>query len=242
MMGHGTVRHGLRSRGVVVIGAGLILPLLLAACGDGAGAGTGDDAGSRSDVATAVDASAEADGVPELHQAVLADDHDRVVELLAGGADPDETGPDGATALHLAAFSSNPAHLTSLLEAGANPDEPHAVTGASALDQAVLNTTDEPFYLLLEAGADPGVTDKNGGTPLHTAARTNAGWAILALLEAGADPSAETGGRTFQDDYWGYNPAILNDRARTERAQLIEWLEAHDIPVDPRAGQFREEG
>lgn len=233
MTGHRTGWRRLRSRGVAFIGAGLTLPLLLVACTEGTGSGTGADA-ATSGTAT--------DGVPELQQAVLADDHDRVAELLAGGADPDQTGPDGAGAVHVAAFSSNPAHLASLLEAGADPDLPHAVTGASALDQALLNNVDEPFYLLLEAGADVNVADKNGGTALHTAARTNAGWALLGLLEAGADPLAETGGRTFQNYYWGYNPAILNDRARSERAQLIDWLEAHDIPIDPRAEQFRGEG
>lgn len=202
-----------------------MLPLLLSACTDRVG-GSAVRAGS--------------DGTPELQQAVLANDHDRVVELLGNGADPDQIGPDGSAAVHLAAFSDNPAHLISLLEAGADPDVPHAITGASALDRSLLNRNEEVFHLLLQAGANPGVVDLNGGTPLHTAARTNKGWALLALLEAGADPLAElTRGATFQHFYWGYNPALLNDRARAERAALIDWLEANDIPVDPRAEEFR---
>lgn len=175
-----------------------------------------------------------------LHQAVLDDDHERLTSLLENGADPDQIGEDGAGALHLAAFSGNPAHVRSLLEAGADPDLRHTVSGAAALNQSVLNRNEEIFHLLLEAGAAPDVADLNGNTALHTAARTNKGWALLTLLEAGADPLAETVGRTFQHYYWGYNPAILNDRARAERAQLIEWLEAHDMPVDPRADQFRQ--
>lgn len=165
-----------------------------------------------------------------------------LVALLAAGANPDGIGHDGDGPIHLAAFHSDPAYLTSLLEAGADPDLRGEVTGSTALKAALRNNVDEPFTLLLEAGADVNIADKNGDGPIHTAARTNKGAALLALLEAGADPEAEVStGATFQTYYWGRNPDLLNDRSLAERARIVEWLEAHDVPVDPPAEQFKEE-
>ena len=58
--------------------------------------------------------------------------------------------------------------------------------------------------MLLDAGADCRSADKNGDTALHVAARTNAGAAILRLLEKGALAGVEnSGGATFQDYYFG---------------------------------------
>lgn len=180
------------------------------------------------------------EGTTLLQWAVRTDSHDGLVALLEAGADPDQIGESGGGALHLAAFSSNPEHLVTLLEAGADPDLRNTVTGGTALGRAVLNNVDEPFHLLLEAGADVNLADRNGGTALHTAARTNKGWAVLALLEHGADPLAESGGSSFQDYYWRINPAVLNDRARAERVQVIAWLEDNDVAVNARADNFRE--
>lgn len=179
-------------------------------------------------------------GTTMLQWAVMTSSHDGLSALLDAGADPDRTGHDGNGPLHLAAFHSDPAYLVTLLAAGADPDLRGKVTGATALKNALVNNADTAFHLLLEAGADVNIVDRNGDGPLHVAARTNDGAALLALLEAGADPYAQSGRATFQTHYWRYNPELLNDRARAERAQVIAWLDAHDVPLDPRAEQFRQ--
>lgn len=57
---------------------------------------------------------------------------------------------------------------------------------------------------------------------------------------AGANPKLENPrGDTFQDYYFSFPANILNDRARSERKQIIEWLESHDIEVVADADQFR---
>lgn len=92
----------------------------------------------------------------------------------------------------------------------------------------------------MAAGADPNIVDKNGDTPLHTAARTNKGWAILLMLEAGGVPVPDNSRETsWQDFYWGHNPELLNDRAQAERRDVIAWLEEHGHEVHPQAEQFR---
>lgn len=180
-------------------------------------------------------------GTTMLQWAVMTNSIDGLSALLAAGADPDRTGHDGDGPLHLAAFHSDPAYLVMLLDAGADPDLRGEVTGGTPLKQALLNNVDTTFHRLLEAGADVTIADRNGDGPVHVAARTNKGAALLALLEAGADPEAVSGTATFQTHYWGYRPQLLNDRARAERVRIIEWLDAHDVPLDPRAEQFREE-
>lgn len=192
-------------------------------------------------LAAGVDVESTGDqGTTMLQWAVMTSSHDGLSALLDAGADPDRTGHDGNGPLHLAAFHSDPAYLVTLLAAGADPDLRGKVTGATALKNALVNNADTAFHLLLEAGADVNIVDRNGDGPLHVAARTNDGAALLALLEAGADPYAQSGRATFQTHYWRYNPELLNDRARAERAQVIAWLDAHDVPLDPRAEQFRQ--
>lgn len=181
-------------------------------------------------------------GTTMLQWAVMTSNHDALSALLAAGADPNRTGHDGDGPLHLAAFHSDPAYLVTLLDAGADPDLRGEVTGATALKAALRNNVDTAFHLLLEAGADVNIVDLNGDGPIHVAARTNKGAALLTLLEAGADPQAQSGQATFQTHYWRYNPDLLNDRARAERARIVDWLDAHDVPVDPRAEQFRQDG
>lgn len=120
-----------------------------------------------------------------------------------------------------------------MLEHGgdANARNPH--TGATPLVQALLSPDAQQYAVLLEAGADPAAADNNGDTLLHVAARTNHGGAVLALLRKGASPLAKnSSGATFQPYYFGYNRAILNDRALEERKAVAAWLEANGVPLE----------
>lgn len=159
-----------------------------------------------------------------------------VEALLEGGADPNRVGPRGDTPVHAAAFSGRPELLELVLAHGGDPDARNPHTGATPLVQALLSPRADQYRILLEAGADPDLADLNGDTPLHVAARTNNGAAILGLLEGGASPLARNGGgETFQPAYFGYNRAILNDRARGERAAVADWLKANGVPLEAAA-------
>lgn len=172
----------------------------------------------------------------QLQEALVTENLAETEALLAAGADPNWPDPSGKTAMHRAAFADDPGLLDIVLAHGGDPNA-RGLSGTTPLDDAVLARSHpvEKVETLLAAGADPNAADPNGGTPLHTAARTNNGRAILALLNAGASPLAETGGATFQTFYFGYSPAILNDRALAERRAVIDWLLQNGIPLDPLA-------
>jgi ankyrin repeat protein len=153
--------------------------------------------------------------------------------LLDGGADPNRPGGGGETPVHAAAFVDDPAFLKLVLEKGGDPNVANPVSGARPLLRAILGQNPAQVRMLLDAGADPNLADRNGDTPLHAAARTNAGAIILMLLDAGASPLAKnSGGATFQAYYFGFPRNVLNDRALAERRQVVAWLKAHQVPLE----------
>lgn len=161
---------------------------------------------------------------------------DGLTALLEAGADPDRIGYRGDAAVHRAAGLEEPAFLAALLRAGADPDVVNPHSGVVALVDACVETRESNLATLLEAGADVDAADPNGGTPLHACGRLNQGAMVLRLLEAGADPLAEDStGATFQDYYFGWDPALLTDGARQARAAVAQWLERHDVPVSAKA-------
>lgn len=179
-----------------------------------------------------------ADGTSLLQLAVAAGQPAAVEALLAAGADPNRQSPGGGSAMHVAAFGDDPALLRLLLEHGGNPDLRNHVTGETPLARAILGRGDAQVRMLLEAGADPGAADANGGTPLHAAGSINAGGLVLALLEAGAPAHAvDSAGDTFQPYYFQLDPKLLNERARGEREAVVEWLRAHDFPLEAGVGE-----
>lgn len=236
----------------------MAMALLLSGCGlvgDAVGVGSGRDAAEHFDVASArelaqaisrgststirdlVEGGASLgttgkDGVTLMQWAVYENRHDALETLLELGADIEQAGIGGATVLHTAAIVDSSRHLRTLLDAGADPDLRRAVTERTPLMGAVGLRTDEHFWMLLEAGADVRLADRMGLTALHLAAMLNAGSHVLALLERGADPEAESSnGATFQNFFWTTNANIMNDRALSERQAVAEWLMAHDVAV-----------
>lgn len=177
------------------------------------------------------------DGSTLLHEAIRRGRPGSVEALLAGGADPNRGNARGDTAVHAAAFSGDAALLRTLLAHGGDANARNPETGATPLVNALLSPDARQYEVLLEAGADPNLADHNHDTPLHVAARTNAGGAILKLLEKGALPLAENaGGATFQTYYFSYRREILNDRALEERRQVTAWLKANGVPLEAAAG------
>ena len=81
--------------------------------------------------------------------------------------------------------------------------------------------------LLLELGADPMVTNDNGETPLHTAARYGRTKAITALLEHGANPNTKS-----HDPVWKTQYLPLEVTLQEQRLPLDLLLQVVELLLD----------
>lgn len=105
-----------------------------------------------------------------LHYAGLEDDANRVVLLLAQGADVDAQDRQGFTPLHLACQQDATDAARALLDGGASVDIPN-VFGNTPLMIAVANSPGrgDLIPLLRERGADPYTENNNGQTAVGLA-------------------------------------------------------------------------
>lgn len=153
-----------------------------------------------------------------------------VAALVAAGADPSQADDSGATAIHDAAAVVWPDVLPVLLGAGADPNVRNTVTGASPLAAAILAHRRSQFRQLLAGGADPNLADRMGNTPLLVAAEVNAMDDILALLDAGADPTRVNLRGDGLVKILDVTPAgMLLPATAAARARVDEWLRRHGV-------------
>jgi ankyrin repeat protein len=132
------------------------------------------------------------DGTPALHWLVLTDDLDTAARLLDAGADPGLTTRYGVSPLSLAAGNGNAAMIRLLIEAGADPNAPNAI-GEPMLMAAAESGEVQAVVALLEHGARVDERDTDfAQTALMVAARGGETGIARVLLEAGADPNAQT--------------------------------------------------
>ncbi len=130
----------------------------------------------------------------ESKQATLADaaesqQSERLLRLLASGADVNATQADGMTALHWAVYHDDTQLTSKLIEAGANVTAENRY-GVQPLLLACQNGSADTIRLLLDAGADVEASLAGGETALMTAARTGKPAAVHLLLDQGADVNA----------------------------------------------------
>jgi ankyrin repeat protein len=144
------------------------------------------------------------------------------IRRQAANVDPDTPGGDGATLLVEAIGQGSLESVQALLEAGADPNRP-GMGGETPVHAAAFAKDPQLLRAVLAQGGDP------------VAARTNAGAAILQLLDKGALPQARnSGGATFQDYYFAFQRKVLNERALAERREVVAWLKAHNVPLGPK--------
>lgn len=127
-----------------------------------------------------------------LIEAARIGDAERVVSLLADGADVEARTRNGITPLAVAALGGSAPVVAALLAAGADPN---AVSGEgeTPLMQAALNGAPDTLNLLLEHGADPNAAEAyRGQTALMWAAASGNEQAVAMLLASGATIDAQS--------------------------------------------------
>jgi HEAT repeat protein len=124
----------------------------------------------------------------QLYRAALNGESEKVSELLAGGADPNQAveGEDGGLPLSAAAAWDRAEVTTALLAAGADVNGRES-GGWTALLWAAAKGHAGTAEQLVEAGADIDATNDDGDTSLTLAARRGALGVVRLLLDNGAD-------------------------------------------------------
>lgn len=151
-----------------------------------------------------------------LFRAHESGDEKKFLQLLASGADPNETNNEGTTILaSVASHSTVYTLLKPLLKAGAAPNRGELFRPLGfAASHGV-----EPVQMLLKAGANVNWADPDGGTALMSAAAAGDEGTIRVLLHAGANPNAED-----NDGHTAYWHAL--ECNNEEAAELLATLTA----------------
>ena len=132
----------------------------------------------------------------KLYLAIYDNKLNRVIDLLAAGADVNAKDSDGYTPLYSAVNKGNTEIVRALLTAGADVNAKFSNSyGATLLHDFMDGDEPESFgeiaKLLLAAGADVHAKDSYGNTPLHDVATFDNTEIVKTLLAAGADVNAK---------------------------------------------------
>ena len=168
------------------------------------------------------------------------------LELVAKGADVNQTQADGTTPLHWAVYRFDRELVQTLLKKGARVNATNKY-GASPLSEAVRVANLEITGMLIEAGADTNIVNEDGQTPLMLAARTGNVALARLLVERGADVNRREKFRNQSAVMWAAaqnHPemvAFLVSKGAdlTVRAETNDW--ETQITSEPRV-QYRPTG
>ena len=161
------------------------------------------------------------DGSTALHWAVYHDNLQAADLLIAAGANPKAVTREGVTPLAMATQFGSVTMVERLLKAGADPKE-LGPNGETMLMFAARNGNPRLVELFVEAGVDINAAEKlRQTTALMWAAAQHHPGAVKALLEAGANPGAKSGGAGLPRNYMANRvnqKSVLEAQERRKRA------------------------
>ena len=160
----------------------------------------------------------------DLHDAAANGETEKVISLIAGGADIKAKDNDGKTALHAAAQLGKTETALALITHDA---EKEAIddNGKTPLHLAAANGHTETALALITHGAEKEAKDSHGSTPLHLAAANGHTETVTALIEARADIEAK--------DNYGFT--TLHGAAAKEHTSTVKALIAANADINARS-------
>lgn len=130
---------------------------------------------------------------PNLFEACIIGDVDRLKRFLAEGIDVNQRSPDGFPLLGLAVFFRQRDTAKLLIDAGADVNARSRNTfNVAPVHGAVARGDIDTLELLLSKGADPNLVQQRWLRPIHEAAASGSLRIVALLLMFGADPAAVT--------------------------------------------------
>ena len=194
-------------------------------------------------VAAGVDPNARGDqGVTPLLWATRIGNTAGMAALMRPGADPMLADDRTRTPLKMAVDDyEGTTQLEALIANGASVNSVIPNRDESLLMRATKFGHPEQVRFLIQAGADVNWQDSVGNTALIKSAEPWAMQCALLLLEAGADPlHRKHGGSSFVDFLAMDRPDTLTEAAQEDRARVLAWLRAHNVPLVTRRGEVVE--
>ena len=193
--------------------------------------------------------AAQVDGATALHWAVYRGDVTAVDLLLAAGAEVAAVNRAGVTPLSMAALFGYADIVDRLLKKGADA-KALGPNGETMVMLAARNGKPDVIRLLVEAGADVNAKEPlRGTTALMWAVEQRNPAAVEALLAAGADPAARSGGAGLPRNYIAprvNTRAVEEAQRRRERAKAagrtyeeqLEWEFENNIDLGAPRNAF----
>ena len=181
-----------------------------------------DAAGLRALLQKKADVNAtQVDGSTALHWAVYHDNLQAAELLIAAGANVKAVTREGVTPLAMATQFGSMPMIERLLKAGADAQE-RGPNGETMLMFAARNGNPRLVELFAGAGVDVNATEKlRQTTALMWAAEQHHAEAVKALLKAGANPAAKSGGAGLPRNYMANRvnqKSVVEAQERRKRA------------------------
>jgi ankyrin repeat protein len=189
-------------------------------------AGDADTVGAVLDDETFDLRSTQDSGAQFLFHAMTAKNKAIYVKLLEKGASPNHCDHEGRCVMNEAAEAADSYWLTEALAHGGDPDAPNTgnrhYPGWTPLFYAINERQVENTKILINAGADVNHRSGFGNAPLHEVEGKTRYDSMVALLEAGADPTQPNKhGRTFAD--WFKKEEGETDDFFTRNKNQLPW-------------------
>eukprot|EP00729_Bicosta_minor_P006273 gene6273-24394_t len=157
------------------------------------------------------------DGATPLLIAARMSNAEVMLALLEHNANPNVTGMDGVTPLEVVSEIGDLAIVQALLDQNANPNLVHFGTGSTPIFTASFCGFKAVVSLMLGSNADPNHRDRDGATPMMSAAKGGHVEVMQLLASCGASTTVEDNG--------GDNPTrYAYDSFTVGRRSTLEWL------------------